>query len=175
MLSQLWSDFSFLLFYFKGEPGGSLHYIFKQLVYFFQNIGSEFKSLSERPDTRPISHHHTSCIFSAIRAINSYPLPYPRYLCFRNLYLLRFQGCFIYICVCVCVLFFSLSRENNIKRFFCFYWCIFIKYQVTFFNLNQSKTIPKGSVREKMKAGIGLGRKMNFFNRYSFHFYLIRL
>ena len=128
MLSQLWSDFSFLLFYFKGEPGGSLHYIFKQLVYFFQNIGSEFKSLSERPDTRPISHHHTSCIFSAIRAINSYPLPYPRYLCFRNLYLLRFQGCFIYICVCVCVCFILQSfKRKQYKKVFLFLLVYFHK------------------------------------------------
>ncbi|XP_023336904.1 integrator complex subunit 7 [Eurytemora carolleeae] len=67
-----------VLFYWVG--GAPLYLqAWSIFIYFFQNIGSEFKSLSERPDTRPISHHHTSCIFSAIRAINSYPLPYPRF------------------------------------------------------------------------------------------------
>jgi len=49
------------------------------LINTFQTIAGQFKNLWDAPDTRPISHLHTSCIFSSIRTINSSPLPYPRF------------------------------------------------------------------------------------------------
>jgi len=49
------------------------------LIKTFQNISSEFAALARRTDTRPISHHHTSAIFSAVRAVHASPLPYPRF------------------------------------------------------------------------------------------------
>ena len=51
----------------------------QSLINTFKKVASEFKGLSEKPDIRPISHHHTSCIFSCVRILNSSPLPYPRF------------------------------------------------------------------------------------------------
>jgi len=49
------------------------------LIKTFQTIAAEFSRLSENTDARPITHHHTECIFSSVRLINSCPLPYPRF------------------------------------------------------------------------------------------------
>jgi len=51
----------------------------QSLINTFQAIASEFKSLSELSDARPISHLHTSCMTSCVRRINACPLPYPRF------------------------------------------------------------------------------------------------
>jgi len=49
------------------------------LIKTFQKIAGEFSRLSLDSELRPITHHHTECIFSSVRLIHSSPLPYPRF------------------------------------------------------------------------------------------------